>query len=459
MGPLSPVRPSSTGRPVRRSRGRRRPMRPARRSRSAGARGQARRRGRPSGSVTVRVAPEAGRRTPSVDPAARPAGAARAATSSVRLDSPRAAARRAPASWAATVGQAGSRSVRCRSRQRRQADRPGTTSGPTTARSAPATDRQVRALPAPSRLGRRRGADGVLADEQRPAGTPRAAAGRRCAGVGRVPRRDCGRRGPVRRTAAVRGARPAGRGRRRAPAAAARWASSSKPSPASGVDDRPGERVRREPLPVRAPPSWCRWARSVGASGQDAGLASSSSSASTRSGAQAVGAGPARSARRRAGCRRAAPSRSASPGSRPARTTPTSGVRPIWTRRPVPPDPAQAGLDLRPGQRSCPAGAAVGGSAPPQRVRTGAGPRRRPQARRGDWRQGGHQGPCSLMTARRARLAGASLRSPDRVWAQALPRMRLRLVPQTGQVPLAMRRPFVSTTRPSASRFALHFTQ
>ena len=44
--------------------------------------------------------------------------------------------------------------------------------------------------------------------------------------------------------------------------------------------------------------------------------------------------------------------------------------------------------------------------------------------------------------------------------AQALPRMRLRLVPHTGHTPLAIRRPFSETTTlPSASRFSLHFTQ
>jgi len=42
---------------------------------------------------------------------------------------------------------------------------------------------------------------------------------------------------------------------------------------------------------------------------------------------------------------------------------------------------------------------------------------------------------------------------------QALLRIRFILVPQTGQVPLAMRRPLVSVTSPSKSRFSLHFTQ
>src|SRR5664279_2062082 len=42
---------------------------------------------------------------------------------------------------------------------------------------------------------------------------------------------------------------------------------------------------------------------------------------------------------------------------------------------------------------------------------------------------------------------------------QALPRILFILVPQTGQVPFAMRRPLVSATSPSKSRFSLHFTQ
>ena len=46
------------------------------------------------------------------------------------------------------------------------------------------------------------------------------------------------------------------------------------------------------------------------------------------------------------------------------------------------------------------------------------------------------------------------------VWNYALPRMRFSLVPQTGQMPFAIRRPFSEiTTSPSASRFSLHFTQ
>ena len=43
--------------------------------------------------------------------------------------------------------------------------------------------------------------------------------------------------------------------------------------------------------------------------------------------------------------------------------------------------------------------------------------------------------------------------------SQALPRIRFILVPHTGQVPLAIRRPLVSVTSPSKSRFSLHFTQ
>ena len=43
---------------------------------------------------------------------------------------------------------------------------------------------------------------------------------------------------------------------------------------------------------------------------------------------------------------------------------------------------------------------------------------------------------------------------------QALPRMRFILVPQTGQVPCAMRRPeSLTRTSPSKVRFSLHFTQ
>src|SRR5690606_15463329 len=48
---------------------------------------------------------------------------------------------------------------------------------------------------------------------------------------------------------------------------------------------------------------------------------------------------------------------------------------------------------------------------------------------------------------------------PSGWWAQALPRIRFSLVPQTGQTPLAILRPFATTTSPSASRFSLHFTQ
>jgi hypothetical protein len=44
--------------------------------------------------------------------------------------------------------------------------------------------------------------------------------------------------------------------------------------------------------------------------------------------------------------------------------------------------------------------------------------------------------------------------------AKALPRMRLRFVPQTGHTPFAMRVPLSLTlTSPSASRFSLHLTQ
>ena len=42
---------------------------------------------------------------------------------------------------------------------------------------------------------------------------------------------------------------------------------------------------------------------------------------------------------------------------------------------------------------------------------------------------------------------------------QALPKIRFILVPHTGQVPLAIRRPLDSAMSPSKSRFSLHFTQ
>src|SRR5262245_7302022 len=43
---------------------------------------------------------------------------------------------------------------------------------------------------------------------------------------------------------------------------------------------------------------------------------------------------------------------------------------------------------------------------------------------------------------------------------QALPRMRLSFVPQTGHVPCAIRRPdSLTRTSPVKSRFSLHFTQ
>ena len=41
----------------------------------------------------------------------------------------------------------------------------------------------------------------------------------------------------------------------------------------------------------------------------------------------------------------------------------------------------------------------------------------------------------------------------------ALPRMRVTVVPHTGHLPLAMRRPLVSWTSPFSGRFSLHFTQ
>ena len=44
-------------------------------------------------------------------------------------------------------------------------------------------------------------------------------------------------------------------------------------------------------------------------------------------------------------------------------------------------------------------------------------------------------------------------------YGQALPRILFIFVPQAGQVPLAIRRPFVSVASPSKSRFSLHFTQ
>jgi hypothetical protein len=42
---------------------------------------------------------------------------------------------------------------------------------------------------------------------------------------------------------------------------------------------------------------------------------------------------------------------------------------------------------------------------------------------------------------------------------QAFPSILFIFVPQTGQAPLAIRRPFVSMASPSKSRFSLHFTQ
>ena len=72
-------------------------------------------------------------------------------------------------------------------------------------------------------------------------------------------------------------------------------------------------------------------------------------------------------------------------------------------------------------------------------------------------------------TRPRGLSTGANARGPrsvrigalvGQVCDQALPRMRLRFVPQTGHWPLAMRRPLSDTTTlPSASRLALHFTQ
>ena len=59
-----------------------------------------------------------------------------------------------------------------------------------------------------------------------------------------------------------------------------------------------------------------------------------------------------------------------------------------------------------------------------------------------------------------ASSTGVTPSYPQNVGAdQALPRILFILVPQTGQVPLAMRRPLVSATSPSKSRFSLHFTQ
>ena len=53
----------------------------------------------------------------------------------------------------------------------------------------------------------------------------------------------------------------------------------------------------------------------------------------------------------------------------------------------------------------------------------------------------------------------AALRDSAAAVGQALPGILFILVPQTGQVPLAIRRPFVSVASPSKSRFSLHFTQ
>ena len=57
------------------------------------------------------------------------------------------------------------------------------------------------------------------------------------------------------------------------------------------------------------------------------------------------------------------------------------------------------------------------------------------------------------------RWAGPPSRTPRGTY-QALPRIRLTVVPQTGHLPFAMRMPvFVSAMSPSKSRFSLHLTQ
>ena len=73
-------------------------------------------------------------------------------------------------------------------------------------------------------------------------------------------------------------------------------------------------------------------------------------------------------------------------------------------------------------------------------------------------------GSLAANAAARTTLDGAdeprAVDAVDAVWTrQALPRMRVTLVPQTGQMPLAKRRPLVSSTLPVNARFSLHFTQ
>src|SRR5690606_5049928 len=75
---------------------------------------------------------------------------------------------------------------------------------------------------------------------------------------------------------------------------------------------------------------------------------------------------------------------------------------------------------------------------------------------------------AAMSTARRAvpavrcgavaLLTGGQRVPPTRV-AHALPRIRVILVPQTGHVPLAIRRPLVSDTSPEKSLFSRHLTQ
>ena len=159
-----------------------------------GCAGHGRRETSPSGQLDLEGRPAAAPAWPRRRGGASTCSAASDAAEQRPTRSPRrTGAGRRPSSWARTPGHAGSRSARCRSRQRRHGPSPGQTSGPTTtSRSRTTTDR---CGTSPAQRGRSRGA----LSARRPTSTTRSA--RRRAGLAAARRRpgSAARRASARR--------------------------------------------------------------------------------------------------------------------------------------------------------------------------------------------------------------------------------------------------------------------
>ena len=334
-------------------------------------------------------------------------------------------------SWSSSRGQPGSTSRRARSVQRRQAVRPGSTSGPTVTpvpllRSSRCgwSVRSRCAVSDPVDL------DGVHGDD----GQRQPHAVRLRPVVDR-----CGA-GPARAGA---GERAAGRRRPRRPPASARCEVDARPPAAARPAAGPAGRC-----PPAGPPA--RPERPAGSSRSAAASRLQHRGDLPRPSRPAVRApldepGP-RGRGRRGGGAAAAP--------RPCSTTARPGCRPTWTLPSAPrcstrragAQPGRLGDRVgRRGHRSSVRG-------PPAR-RDRLVHRAIPEPETCD-RGGPRTAPAGFTGCRR----GA--RRTGRAGAQALPRMRFRFVPQTGHLAFAIRVPFSLTcTSPEASRFSLHFTQ